>query len=74
MGTAVQKTKISNAQVENLSRIFCQENAEAQKQKNKPSSVEHKRNIQCFQLTNLYTLHQRLEHFLRKKLFLYETG
>lgn len=33
MGTAVQKTKISNAQVENPSRIFCQENAEAQKKK-----------------------------------------
>lgn len=72
MGTAVQKKKnLSNAKVENPSWNFCQENPEAQKKKN--LSGEHKRNVQCFQPINLYTLHQRLEHFLKKILFLYKT-
>lgn len=68
MGTGVQKT-LSNAKEGSPSGNFCQENPRVLKKK----SLVHKRNTQCFQLFNLYILHQRLEHFLKKILFLYKT-
>lgn len=69
MGKAVQKTKSQMLKQKTLLEIFARKMQKPKKKKKKPSPVEHKRNIQCFQLTNLHALHQRLEHFLRKKYF-----